>query len=312
MLVLHEAWMKPPVERRGWKGEAGRHHPTEEGQIWGLIEGHSSQGECLLRPRTPNRDRARGVGAQAVKTGGDGGPWERGRMRRGLWGFFRENPRRDRCWRNVRSPPPRLTQNGAHFPDAAGGRAAHPLAGPLLLTCCLGGRGLSVPRPICAFGHEEMGPTLRPRLRSSPSPPRGGSCVPCSSPWPRCPPWPRSRQDLRLRCRGQSRRGGDSKRAPPPPSPLHWAPPALRAPLPAAHPARCRRSAPPAPKRSGLGAGPSGEGRAGAEPPLRRPRGGPPPLFLFLPSSLSPVSRLLAPLLFCALPARAPARPAHR
>lgn len=106
--------------------------------------------------------------------------------------------------------------------------------------------------------------------------------------------------------------GRGQQATPPPPAPLRRAPPALRAPLPAAHPARCRRSAPPAPERSGLGAGPSGEGRAGAEPPPRRARGGPPPLFLFLPSSLSPVSRLLAPLLFCALPARAPARPAHR
>ena len=86
-----------------------------------------------------------------------------------------------------------------------------------------------------------------------------------------------SRQDLRLGCCRTStearvpregRAGGEGTASKPGPRPAPSrsavrAPPALRAPLPAAHPARYRRSAPPAPGPSRWGEGPSGGGPRG-------------------------------------------------
>lgn len=241
-------------------------------------------------------------GARALQTGGWGSPGKRRKREKGSAGVLvlRTDPGGTGVGAGGRcappSPPPD-PERGRTPPLTAGRRAAHPLWLALWVA-----RASVSPSP--APNMRKWAPPAT-RLPSSPRTLGGGVSGPCSSRQPR---WPHSRQDPRLGCpppgRGLSRgrgQGQQAKAKAPPTAPLHpvlcFLPPAPR----------CRRSTGPEP--SGWGEGLPGPG---AEPPPRRPRWGPPPLFLFLPSSLSPLSRLLAPLLFCALPARAPARPAHR
>lgn len=88
--------------------------------------------------------------------------------------------------------------------------------------------------------------------------------MPCSGPRPRWPSWPRSRRDPRPRCRGPSRRGGDSKR--PRPRPPRCAGPRLRSAHRFLPPTPRAAAAPPRRPQSGPGWGRARPGRAARGP----------------------------------------------